>query len=365
MKLLPTINYSSKKCKVFIKSKSFRLFENSIFNALKTFEQIKKRAYSPEKEEDVRIMILLNRFPNSVLSYLMFKNPNLFRSPQKRDLVMKAIDVAIDICHAGLRLHHRKSYGYYDNLYETMRAVLTSLRGIYEKKTVNFRLRDFPNGLSTVERSNMYFRCLVGFAHESLAYGRDEISETCNGRAYLMHLNQKYEDLRDDLGQLRNYMIQSREVIAWRDVFPVMFDSSYGGNTFRFVNFEKGMEAELREYYTVPKELSGQAAALKMAQNEAYIKIEMDKWISSNNQMFSILLFHTIQIRWVYVNIVSLMYKWLSKRPLGAKDASMNYASDRRRRLLDLGYEEPSLEECKQNLARNIAMMEMEHGETN
>ncbi len=388
MKLLPTINYPSKRCKIGIKSKSFRMFENDIFKAIDDFEQIKKFSHEDEeveeKEKDIKTMMMLRHFPAAVLRYLMFKSPDSFRNRQKRDLVMKAIDVAMEVCKRGLNFYPGKMFGYYDNLYETMRAILQSLKGLYKKQFVPLVFREFPNGLKTVTKnnllspSNMYFRVLSCFTRQTCSYGIDEISKTCKGRDYLMSLNRTLNEKMNDLNDLRTHMIQSRDFLAKEQIFPAWSDvkmnklqvglsePNHEGKRFvlykwehdpffRFSNFEK----ELLQDENPPEGLVGIEAALKIAQISAGRMLRMSNFVPDCSSMFSLLLFHTIQIRWVSDN-----FQYLINKHIKHVEAIENAFQKRRRRLLGLGYEEPSPEERKETLHTNLMYVELERGDS-
>lgn len=382
MKLLPTINYPNKKCKIGIKSKSFRVFENDIFKAIDDFERIKKFSHEDEeveeKEKNIKTMILLRHFPAAVLRYLMFKSPDSFRNRQKRDLVMKAIDVAMEVCKIGLNFYSGKVYGYYDNLYEMMRAILQFLKGMYKKQFVSFVFRDFPNGLNTVKKFNMYFSVLVWFTRQTCSYGIDEISKTCKGRDYLMSLNRTLNEKMNDLNDLRTHMIQSRDFLAKEQIFPAWFDvkmnelqvklsePNHEGQRFvlykwehdpffRFCNFEK----EILQKEKPPGGLVGIEAALKIAQISASKMLGIGHLVPFYSEMFSLLLFHTIQIRWVSDN-----HQYLIGKHIKHVEAIENAFQKRRRRLLGLGYEEPSPEERKETLHTNLMYVEFERGQS-
>lgn len=356
MKLLPSINYPSTTCKIGIKSKSFRLFENGIFENLETFERIKK--YSSE-ERDVKTVILLGQFPIKLLTYLMFKGPGSFRSPQKKDLFMNLIDVAGEVCEIAARYYQGNGRDDLDNAYITMWFVLRSLKAIYKKEEFYFCDMDY-------NKRSQYFLYLRIFPYGFHWPMQEQITSHCAGAIYLRNLNEKFNDLQDNLEELRAHMIGAREFIARKEIFPSLFDVIkvntlkielsdpndkgeryilYKWKTppfFRFHNLEAKLENEYLQRHKTPE---------KSDPAEFIMSSRMADIISSNSALFSVLLFHAIQIRWINANheLLDFLKKY----------------SIRRRRLLDLGYEEPSLEECKENLARNIAMMEMEHGETN
>ncbi len=370
MKLLPPINYPSTTCKIGIKSKSFRLFENGIFENLETFKRVKKYA---SEEKDVKTVILLGQFPIKLLTYLMFKGPGSFRSPQKKDLFMNLIDVAVEVCEIAVRYYHGKGRDDLDNAYITMWSVLRSLKAIYKKERSFFGQMHYSKRIK-------YFVYLKLFIYGSAWPIQEEITSHCAGAIYLANLNRKFNDLQDNLEELRAHMIGAREFIARKEIFPSLFDVIkvntlkielsepndkgkrhllYKWKTppfFRFRNLEAKMENEYLQEELDPKrdktpeELDPIGAMLKRTQTEFIMSSRMAGIISSNSALFSVLLFHAIQIRWVNTND-------------GLLDFQKKYPF-RRRRLLELGYEEPSLDERKENLARNIAMMEMEHGET-
>ena len=367
MRLLPPINYPSTTCKIGIKSKSFRLFENGIFENLETFERIKK--YSSE-ERDVKTVILLGKFPMKLLTYLMFKGPGSFRSPQKRDLFMKLIDVAAEVCEIAVRFYHGKRRDVLDNAYITMWSVLRCLKKAYKKERFLFM-----DDMGYAKRLS-YFSYLKFFVNLNDNSGvSEQITSHCAGGIYLANLNEKFNDLHANLHELRAHMIRAREFIARKEIFPYLFDGIkvnalklefsepndkgkreilYKWETppfFRFRNLEAKLENEYLQKYKPTEESDPVQAALKIVQTQVIMRREMGDMILGNSALFSVLLFHAIQIRWVNTNDFLL-------------DFQKKY-SIRRRRLLELGYEEPSLEERKENLARNIAMMEMEHGETN
>ena len=355
MKLLPPINYPSTTCKIGIKSKSFRLFENGIFENLETFERIKK--YSSE-ERNVKTVILLGQFPIKLLTYLMFKGPGSFRSPQKRDLFMKLIDVAAEVCEIAVRFYHGKRRDDLDNAYITMWSVLGCLKRIYRKEQFAF-----VNNMNYFKRLS-HFLYLPYFVHLNNGCGVSEhITSHCSGAIYLANLNKKFNDLHANLDELRVHMIRAREFIARKEIFPYLFDvikvntlkvefsepNDKGGRAllykwekppfFRFHNLEATLENEyLQKYkkYKPTEELDPVEAAHKIVQTEVIMRRKMADIISWNSAVFSVLLFHAIQIRWVNANHELLDFK--------------KKYSIRRRRLLDLRYEEPSSDERKENL---------------
>jgi hypothetical protein len=364
MKLLPTINYPSKKCKIGIKSKSFRVFENDIFKAIDDFEKIKKFSHE-EKEKDAKIVIMLAHFPEDLLKYLMFKGPGSFRSLHKRDLVMKAIDVAVEVCEIQVRFYQGKGYDSLNNAYVTMWSVLRCLKKAYKKEPFPLmkRMNDF-NKCS-------YFLCLTSFAYLNHdGYGMEEIDSHCAGHIYLSHLNAKFKDLNANLNELRGHMIRAREFIAEKEIFPsfvngriplmsrIKVELSERNNEekrfflykwdnpplFRFRNFEAKYEEkyknEYQEMYKLREESSGVETIVQKGATVHLMHINMCRLISWNSELFSILLFHAIQIRWVNANYALLSFQ-------------RKYRI-RRRRLLDLGYEEPSPEEREENLSYTI-----------
>lgn len=348
MKLLPPINYPSTTCKIGIKSKSFRLFENGIFENLETFKRLKK--YESE-EKYVKTVILLGQFPVKLLTYLMFKGPGSFRSPQKKDLFMNLIDVAVEVCEVAVRYYQGTGCDDLDNGYITMWSVLTCLKAIYKKERFFFGDMHYSKTIN-------YFLYLKLFTYGSDWPMQEQITSHCAGAIYLGNLNKKFNDLQDNLEELRAHMIRAREFIARKEIFPSLFDVIkvntlkielsepndkgeryflYKWKTppfFRFHNLEAKIENKyLQRDKTsdkTPEELDPIEAALKKVKTEFIIRQRLADIISSNSALFSVLLFHAIQIRFVNTNH-------------GLLDSQL-----RTRRLL----------------ARNIAMMEMEHGET-